>query len=77
MCVTACDSDGGMECSMCCVRKPSKDSRDKTFPQPTNALEVYQQIQDCGEQTNTLEMGSKSCSAGVGQIQAGQVIRVW
>ena len=77
MCVTACDSDGGMECSMCCVRKPAKDPRDKTFPQPTNVLEVYQQIQDCGEQTNTLEMGSKSCSAGVGQIQAGQVIRVW
>ena len=69
-----CDSDGmGMKCSMCCVRKPSKDPRDKTFPQPTNALEVYQQIQDTGKQTNTLEIPSKSCSVRVGQIQAGQV----
>ena len=24
MCVTVCDSDGGMKCSMCCVRKPPR-----------------------------------------------------
>ena len=62
MCVTVCDSDvGSMKCSMCCVRKHSKDPRDKTFPQPTNALGAYLQIQECGAQTNTLEVWSKSC----------------
>ena len=77
VCVTGWDKLWGMKCSMCCVRKPAKDPCDKTFPQPTNALEVYRQIQDCGKQANAFEIGSKSSSVCVGQIQPGQVIRVW
>ena len=65
--VAVCDKWSGYEVFYVLREEASKDPRDKTFSQPTNALEVYQQTQRYSSQTNTTEIRNKSCSVVCGK----------